>query len=196
VRALELASLVDDVQHTEHRYLLHGPRHDPVVNPWMPYQPADFIGILWECMPEITICPPREPAFLDVGCGPGTKMQIASTLFGFNVTGIEVDEAMAAEARSLFPQVHTGSAQDYKGAYDRFDVIWLYRPFRDPSSEYKLEQLIMANMRPGAILAGASWETDVPALGWQPVVDDCLLSPDGTLKIVRGAWQKPPAVPE
>ena len=42
-----------------------------------------------------------------------------------------------------------------------------------------------------AIIAGASWEIDVPAKGWQTIVDDCLISPDGASHIVRGAWQKP-----
>lgn len=191
----DIASLVSDVMETEHKYLLHGPRHDPVVTPWMPYQPADFIGILWECMPELA-----GNTFLDVGCGPGTKMRIAETLFGMNVRGVEINSEMAEEAQKLFPgQVVCGDALDLLPDYhpfDTFDIIWLYRPFRDVSREMLLEQKITGSMKPGAILAGASWEVDPAMLGWQPIVDDCLYSPDGTQKIIRGAWQKPLAVAE
>ena len=193
MNAEDLSALALDVQQTEHRYLLHGPRHDPVVNPWMPYQAADFVAILWECLPEL-----KGRVFLDVGCGPGTKMRIARDLFGLTVYGVEIDEAMGAEARRHFPGVPgavvTGDAlllqEDYR-PFAVFDVIWLYRPFRDALSEFKLEQRIIDEMKPGAILAGASWETSVPALGWQPIVDDCLISPDGSSQIIRGAWQKP-----
>jgi SAM-dependent methyltransferase len=185
-----LAKLVSDVQQTEHRYLLHGPRHDPILNPWMPYQPADFIGIVWECLPELT-----GEHFLDVGCGPGTKMQIAEALFGMTAWGIEIDKDMADEARKEFgTQVATGDALEFSLIYEDADLIWLYRPFRDPAAEYKLEQHIIGKMKPGAILAGGMWDTDVAALGWQVIVDDCIISPGGAAQIIRGAWQKPAPV--
>ena len=192
-RAEVIAVLVKNVQETEHKYLLHGPRHDPVRNPWMPYQPADFIGILWECLPEISFTAARPPMFLDVGCGPGTKMDIAATLFAFSAYGIEADEAMAGVAQARFGDKVTcaDALSGTRFLYDAFDVIWLYRPFRDPVSEARLEQKVIDGMKPGAILAGSSWEVNVPALGWQPIVDDCLISPDGHNQIIRGAWQKP-----
>lgn len=190
-RFADIAALSMDVQKTEHKYLLHGPRHDPVTNPWMPYQPADFIGILWECMPEMA-----GTVFLDVGCGPGTKMAIARELFGLEVFGIEIDEEMAAAARKYFRDLRPNrirTADVLKSGYDfaKPDLLWLYRPFRDPLKEHAMELLITGLMKPGAILAGSSWEIDVSALGWQPIVDDCLISPDGHSQIIRGAWQKP-----
>jgi SAM-dependent methyltransferase len=194
VKIEKLSKLVADVQHVEHQFSLQG-MADRTYNPWMPYQPADFIGIIWECLPELT-----GKHFLDIGCGPGTKMQIAQDLFGFEVHGIEVDPAMAEEARKRFSgagTVVTGDALDLQPAYhplDVFDLIWLYRPFRDPAAEYKLEQQIIEAMKPGAILAGGMWDTDVSCLGWQVIVDDCIISPDGATQIVRGAWQKPAPV--
>lgn len=187
-RYRDLADLVQTVQETEHKYLLHGDRHDPMTTPWMPYQPADFIGIIWEALPEMT-----GNYFLDVGCGPGTKMSIASELFGLDVQGVEIDAEMAAEASKLFPgRIHQGDALlRSQFFYDSHDFIWLYRPFRDAAHERFLENKIIAAMKPGAILAGSGWETDVAKLGWQPIVDDCLQSPDGTAQIIRGAWQKP-----
>ncbi len=192
----DVAALATDVRNTELKYLLHGPRHDPITTPWMPYQPADFIGILWECLPEIDIPQPqsfltRKPTFLDVGCGPGTKMDIAEQLFGLCSYGIEIDKEMAEIAARKYPlRAVQGDALEYEG-YAGYDIIWLYRPFRDIDKERELESRIISAMKPGAILAGGSWETDVPALGWTPVVDDTLTNPMGPGCIWRGAWQKP-----
>ncbi len=199
--AQHVGALASDVQETEAKYLLHGTdRHNPRVTPWMPYQPADFIGIIWECMPQIT---PQEqdshyaPGFLDVGCGPGTKMAIAASLFGLVVSGIEIDSAMALEAAKYLASIPTAEVEEGdalhvpEGYYGNFDLIWLYRPFRDANLERALEARIIDEMRSGAILAGGSWETDLAALGWQAIVDDTLIAPDGVACIWRGAWQKP-----
>jgi SAM-dependent methyltransferase len=189
-RSQDIAALVTDVAKTEHEYLLHGDRHDPNTTPWMPYQPADFIAILWDCLPAM-----EGNAFLDVGCGPGTKMKIARDLFGLEVRGVEIDAAMATEARKTFPDgghVRTGNALHYTGQlYSSFDLIWLYRPFRDATLERRLEKHIIATMQPGAILAGGSWETDPGSLGWETIVDDTLNNPHGPGCIWRGAWRKP-----
>jgi SAM-dependent methyltransferase len=191
-RAEGLSRLVREVQDTEGKYLLHGDRNDPERTPWMPYQPADFIGMLWECLPEIAYSKGRPPSFLDVGCGPGTKMKIAQDLFGFDAAGIESDETMAAEAQREFGHhAICADALSYSFYYGWFDVIWLYRPLRDSELETRLEASIVANMKPGAILAGGSWETDIPGLGWATIVDDCLTAPDGSAQIWRGAWKKP-----
>ncbi len=189
-RAGGVQRLVNWVAETELTHLKLGDRYDPLVNPWMPWQPADFLGIMWDVMGET-----GGPVFLDVGCGPGTKLRIAKDLLGLIPHGIEIDPKMANTARA-HGHVYRGDAltlPTIERIYARADVIWLYRPFRDAEHEKKLEDLIIANMKPGAILAGGSWETDPGALGWPPVVDDCIISPDGTARIFRGAWQKPAA---
>ena len=183
-----LAALVKDVQETEHKFLLHG--GDEKRTSWMPYQPADFISIIWECLPQMA-----GKMFLDVGCGPGTKLQVASGLFGLDVRGIEIDPQMVLEARKRLGDrvIHADALNLPAGwNFSHFDLIWLYRPFRDPILETKLESRIVREMADGAILAGSGWETDPADLGWAPVVDDCLHSPyDPDVKIIRGAWQKP-----
>jgi SAM-dependent methyltransferase len=186
-RAGGVQRLVNWVAETEYEHLKLGVRRDPVVNPWMPWQPADFLGIMWDVMGEA-----GGPVFLDVGCGPGTKLRIAKDLLGLIPHGIEIDPKMANAARA-HGHVYRGDAltlPTIERIYALADVIWLYRPFRDAEREKKLEDLITASMKPGAILAGGSWETDLGALGWQPVVDDCIISPDGTARIFRGAWRK------
>ena len=203
-----IAGLARSVQETEHRYNLTGER-SAVTLPFMPYQPADFIGILWECMPVITktkpvilpTSPPQTlyeaPKFLDVGCGPGTKVAIAENLFGLYSFGIEIDSGMAFDAARLLAaadaNIEHGDALGMPtGYYGDFDLIWLYRPFRDPDKERELETLIIREMKPGAVLAGGSWETDPAGLGWEPIVDDSLHDPQGGPGVIwRGAWRKP-----
>ena len=183
-RAGDIQRLVNWVGETEYANLKLGNRLDPVVTPFMPWQPADFLGIMWDVMGEAS-----GPVFIDVGCGPGTKMRIAAELLALEPFGVEIDVDMAKAAKA-WGHVYKGDALNLTSIYARADIIWLYRPFRDAAREARLEQLIIAQMKPGAILAGGSWETDIPSLGWQPVVDDCIISPDGKAQIWRGAWKK------
>jgi hypothetical protein len=164
----------------EYNHLKTGDRRNPITLPWMPFQAANFLGFMWDSIAEVD-----GSVFLDVGCGPGTKMHIARELFGMHPYGIEVDEAMAELAKP-YGCVYPGNAltlPHIERIYAKADIIWLYRPFRDPVHEKQLEDLIIANMKPGAILAGGAWETEVPMLGWQTIVDDWELR--------HGAWQKP-----
>jgi SAM-dependent methyltransferase len=178
------AAVIQDVMNTEHGAFAQGDPHSPTL-PWMPFQPADFLAILFDCIPEM-----KARSFLDVGCGPGTKMALAKHFYGLSAAGIEIDPQMAAGAR-YWGSVVTGDALSVPpGFYSGWDLIWLYRPFRDSTLERQLEERIMREMKPGQILAGASWETDL-AGKWLPVVDDALTDSFGQHVSVRGAWKKP-----
>jgi SAM-dependent methyltransferase len=174
----QAAEVIRHVQKTEHRYLLHGERYDERVTPWMPFQPAEFLSILFECVPELA-----GRNFLDVGCGPGTKMLLAGHFYGLHAEGIEIDSAMAAAAAAhggVFPQDALEAVPCF---YSVYDLIWLYRPFRDRELEQQLERRIMNEMKPGAVLAGGGWEICPADQRWITVVDDWELR--------RGAWLKP-----
>lgn len=171
------AAVIRDVYATEHRWFLQG---DPasVYLPWMPFQPGEFMSIMFECAPEM-----KGRYFLDVGCGPGTKMRLARHFFGLDTDGIEIDRGMAEAAVAhgvVFPSDALEAAPGFYGAYD---LVWMYRPFRDVKLERALEDRVAAEMKPGAILAGGAWETCPADRGWVPVFDDWELR--------RGAWQKP-----
>jgi SAM-dependent methyltransferase len=170
-------AVIRHVQKTEHEWFAQGDPASPTL-PWMPFQSADFLSIVFECVPELA-----GRNFLDVGCGPGTKMLLASHFYGLQAQGIEINSAMAAAAMphgGVFPQ---DALEMAPGFYQSYDLIWLYRPFRGQELEEKLEQRIMTEMKPGAILAGGSWENCPSEHGWLPVVDDWELR--------RGAWMKP-----
>jgi SAM-dependent methyltransferase len=156
---------------------MHGDRHDPTYLPFMPYQIADFAAVMTDVVAET-----NGPKFLDVGCGTGTKMVLARELFGLEPSGIERDPEMACRAQNR-GHVMQGDALDFPD-YRVFDIIWLYRPFRDPDKESSLEGKIMAQAKSGAILVGGAWEICPQAVGWNTIVDDWD-------DMRRGAWQKP-----
>ena len=170
---------ISDVQREEHRWFRQGDPESHTL-PWMPFQPSEFMSIVFECVPEM-----KGDLFLDVGCGPGTKMKLARDFFGMEAHGLEIDPAMGASAMEGFgSRVHiTDALAAPAGFYGGFSLIWLYRPFRDPDKEAILEARITDEMKPGAILAGGSWELEPSRLRWVPVVDDW--------EIRRGAWMKP-----
>lgn len=187
-RFTELQGLLRGVAGDEARYLMYGDRHDPVYLPWMPFQWADFIALLAECVPEA-----EGPLFCDIGSGTGTKMRIAAGLFGLTPFGVERDFGLAvsgeASARA-WPGGGAGAggdvlvedALDLPGAYwGQFDIVWMYRPFRDPARQGRLEQRVYGGMRRGAIFAGGALEAF--PWGWRTVVDD--------YDMRRGAWKKP-----
>lgn len=167
-------------QGEEHRLLLEGDRNDPVYLPFLPYQIGEFTSILTECTAEL-----NGPEFLDVGCGTGTKMMLARELFGLSPHGVEINIEMAVSAGSRGAVV-PGDALQFRNSsfYGLFDLIWLYRPFREASKEAELERILWDEMKPGAILAGGSWENCPAEERWTPIVDDWL-------GMRCGAWQKP-----
>ena len=61
------------VMDEEHRLLMHGNRKgDAECLPFMPFQPAEFIAIMFDVVAETS-----GAKFLDIGCGTGTKMTLA-----------------------------------------------------------------------------------------------------------------------
>lgn len=155
-----------------------GEAPDPVYNPWMPFQLADFIAIMSECVVQS-----EGDVFLEVGSGPGTKVEVARELFGLKAYGLERDKEMFRYAHkagraTILCDALTANPEHYRVA----DIIWLYLPFRDQLAQAILEHQIYADMKPGAIIAGAALIN--PPEGFEIVIDDL----DGG---DRGAWKKP-----
>jgi SAM-dependent methyltransferase len=69
-------------------------------------------------------CPPwhGQGRYLDVGCGSGGSLGAAKAL-GWQITGIEVDDAAAAKARRFTDEIHVGDALTAPFAPGRFDVV-------------------------------------------------------------------------
>lgn len=153
-----------------------GQKPDPTYNPWMPFQMAEFISIMAEC-----VAASSGNRFLDVGSGIGTKLAVATHLYGLHSTGLEIDKEMSDFAYKHKRYTNYGDALSF-GRYHWYDIIWMFRPFRDSFSQRLLEHKIYEEMKPGAIIAGGALEQ--PPNGFEIIYDDWDLGQ-------RGAWAKP-----
>ncbi len=100
---------------------------------------------------------PRPARFIDVGCGGGTKVFVASSFFEY-CEGLEYDAGYVAHARDWLDRVgapgctiRQGDALDYT-EFARFDVIYMYRPIKDRALQVRLEGQILEQARPGTII--------------------------------------------
>jgi SAM-dependent methyltransferase len=174
----EVRDVLREAAEIEHAELMHWRtvKPDSRTLPWMPFQISEFVAFMTDA-----VAASHGPRFLEVGCGPGSKLMLAETLFGLDGLGIEIDPDMTNQAVQMGVKALCADALYYR-RYHQADIIWLYRPFRDAEAEAELEMKIRAKMKPGAVLVGAALELD-PPVKWEVVVDDWELR--------RGAWKKP-----
>jgi SAM-dependent methyltransferase len=127
--------------------------------------------------------------FLDVGCGLGQKVYLASRM-GFQAEGIELRPRYVRRANRLMkqftdkrfiagevvPVIKTANAITFK-EYDKYDVIYFYCPSPNPDVEKQIELAIAKRARVGAVVVGflAQYFTknldnqkELKALGWEP----------------------------
>lgn len=176
-RAAAVQKVLRDVRDDEYDFLLQG--GDKIRTSWMPFQPADFIGMLSEAVAEA-----EGSTFLEIGSGIGTKSLLARELFGLSTTGIEYDDTLLTVAlKNGRGPAWQGDALQYTGEmYTHADIIWMYRPFKDAVLQDQLEQRVYDEMKPGAIIAGGQFENR-PVGFWATVLDDWDTGR-------RGIWKK------
>ena len=165
------------------------PRGDAV--PFLPYPLPRFAQFLleavealpgWACYDSAGLY--RTPRFLDVGCGPGTKMQLVRSLFGFDCYGIDLVPDYIAECRMTGLSAEVADAFDYD-QYHAFGLVLVNRP---SSSQDKMEQLVCERMQPGAVLIALNWRNDPAKLaGFRPVSQEWG-------EPVHGVWAKPAGI--
>jgi SAM-dependent methyltransferase len=107
---------------------------------YIPYNMESFIKLLEG----------KTGKFLDVGCGIGDKVLMAKEL-GFDAYGIEKDERLFKIANKYLSNITLIDAMDFQD-YDKFEVIYVYRPFKDEEKLKQLSDLIKSKMNPEAIL--------------------------------------------
>ncbi len=95
--------------------------------------------------------------FLDVGCGGGSKLLLASRYFS-RADGIEFDPGYAGSARRLIEacgllncEVHEANALAFE-SYDDYDVVYFYQPMNNTEALHDLERIIASSVRPDTIL--------------------------------------------
>jgi protein-L-isoaspartate O-methyltransferase len=95
--------------------------------------------------------------FLDVGCGGGVKVLIASGLFD-EAMGFDFNPAYVQSATESFVKMGArrcsafwGNALEYE-AYADFDILYFYKPMSDDAALMKMEKRMIEMARPGTLL--------------------------------------------
>lgn len=165
---------------------VHYPREDAV--PFLPFPIPRFITMLADAVmaaPTRWSASAQEhgavvPTFIDVGCGPGTKIRLAEQMFGLDGYGIDIVPAFVAEAQSCGVKAGLIDAFEFN-SYDAFDIVFANRP---STQQDELEKLICGAMRDGAVLMGANWRHQPAEFGLEPVAVEYG-------RPVCGVWRKP-----
>lgn len=179
-------SLLRELDSTERAWntrSIHYPRKDAV--PFLPYPMPQFISLLTDAVmtAPVRMDGPgefRRNRFLDVGAGVGTKMRLATAMFGLESHGIELVPEMAAEAQAHGLDMAVCDAFNYAD-YDLFDIVYLNRPSTQMD---ELEHLIMAGMKPRSVLMLVNAKNDPGKEGWTLVAQEYG-------EPVAGVWIKP-----
>lgn len=142
---------------------------------WLPYPLAGFITYMTDAVREAP-----GPRFLDVGCGPGTKLIVAEALFDLQCAGIEIIPAYVSQARARGLRVARADARTFP-SYGYADIVYINKPV-EPQEPF--ERFVMQNMRQGAILVSVNGHL-LPSQekGWAIVAEEAD-------EPVRGAWMK------
>jgi SAM-dependent methyltransferase len=118
---------------------------------------------------------PAKARFLEVGCGPGTKLVLADEVFHLFAYGFDVSPKYVQAASDLVG-ARDGTAgiwrQDAR-SFDKwrnYDIIFLNRPLRDYQDELRLELEVFGQMGVGSIL----------------ILGNGLSTPDGWVKLATG----------
>ena len=133
---------------------------------WMPSDVAQFLVLLIEAIAE---APGK--GFLEIGCGPGTKMMLARDLFGLDVTGFDRVPEFVDAARGHGLNAALCDAFDFQ-AYGKFDIVFFNQPFRDRPTQRGLERLVYSKIRRGAVVICMNLETKPPSDKYLVVTDD------------------------
>lgn len=134
--------------------------------------PATHFEALMHAAYRICLAQGRDtaPRFLDVGCGGGTKIWAAMPFFpdakGLenNPTQVQVGSAALAKLDAPSNCIMEADARCFDD-YASYDVIYFYRPLKDPDGLKEMEDRIMAQARPGSLLIA-------PYLGFSGEQDD------------------------
>lgn len=128
--------------------------------------------------------PYRPVSFLEVGCGHGRNLMVAKLseilhchrYAGFDLNFEHIE--MGQKALGLGDEIFVADALDFD--YGPYDVLFSYRPIRDPALQARLERRMAETMRPGAYLIA-------------PLAEDLARYP--ALRLIHGAlhiWRNQP----
>jgi 16S rRNA G527 N7-methylase RsmG len=120
----------------------------------------------------------RPLRFLDVGSGGGTKVLAATTCFDL-CDGIEYERSTVETGTSLLKLLSPNQCRLMHAdalaftEYEKYDVIYFYRPLVDFKKMVELEERIISQVRPGTVLlvAGGLLSSDLTSKNVHQLVD-------------------------
>jgi len=180
-RAGTVAATLRRAAQLDQQWMRKVPETDRRYTPWMPFSIPAFIALLAEALPEAPEIR-GDLRFLDIGCGPGSKMLIARDLFGLDVTGFDRVPEYVIAARSVALDAYIADAEDWP-SYGNASVTWFNRVARDPEIQARIEAAVWRGAASGAVVIGANLEGPPPR-SWLPVLDDWA-------DARRGIWANP-----
>jgi len=137
------------------RALGYSQLRDPSAGLWTRVRARRLLRkIRWDCLPWT-----GQGRYLDVGCGSGGALGVARAL-GWQVTGIEVDEAAAAKARRFTDDIHVGDVLTVPFAPARFDVVTAFHVLEHVPDPVAMIRRMLGWVAPGGMLI-----VEVPNVG-------------------------------
>src|SRR4249920_893894 len=151
---------------------------DPDMWRWSPLEITEFARML-EVARGLAAAGLRKLRIAEAGCGIGTKLYLAKNQFDLDETGYEINDLYLAMCRDLGVHAVKCDLRVDKPPWEKFDIVYLSRPFKSDDYEVAWEWEVINAMRPGAVLISAY--AAVKPKGWQ-----CYYR-----KPFRGVWVKP-----
>jgi SAM-dependent methyltransferase len=105
-----------------------------------------FRRIKWDCPPWR-----GRGRYLDVGCGSGGALGVAQAL-GWQVAGVEVDEAAAKKARRFSTRVHAGDLLEAPFAPGEFDCVTAFHVLEHVPDPVAAVRRMLEWLAPGGLL--------------------------------------------
>lgn len=126
--------------------------------PDIPFNAAGFAAHAHAAYRVAQAMRPAHPLrFLDVGCGGGMKVLLASGLFP-RAEGFDYDLAYVEAATLAFARMGASRCRAFEGnaltfdGYAGYDVIYFFQPMSDPDALRMLEDRVLDTARPGTVL--------------------------------------------
>jgi SAM-dependent methyltransferase len=153
---------------------------DPDLWRWSPLEITEFARML-EVARGLAAAGLRKLRIAEAGCGIGTKLYLMKNQFELDETGYEINDLYLAMCKELGVHAVKCDLRVDKPPWEKFDIVYLSRPFKSDEYEVEWEWEVINAMRPGAVLISAY--AAVKPHKWQ-----CYYR-----KPFRGVWVKPHA---
>jgi SAM-dependent methyltransferase len=127
---------------------------DPDLWRWSPLELVEFARML-EVARQLAADGLRKLRFAEAGCGIGTKLYLARHYYDMDEMGYEIDDRYLAQCRDLEVHAEKCDLRVDTPPWEKFDIVYLSRPFKSDEYEVAWEKSVLDAMRPGAVLMSA-----------------------------------------